>query len=492
MPGRLVSLTSIASEVPGLLSVDDVNVEVSDLTHDSRATGPGVIFVAIDGMTVDGHEFVPAAVASGSPAVVAQRRVVDDIPSILVGDSREAMAHVAAAVHGHPARSMTMVGVTGTNGKTTIGAMCEAALRAAGVSSGIIGTLGARVNGEPIPLRRTTPESSDLQRLLATMRDRSVDTVVMEVSSHALDLHRADAIVLDVAGFTNLSQDHLDFHGDMESYYKAKARLFEPDRAGHAVVNIGDEAGMRLSREISIPQTTVGIDIDADISATIVDQSGHRTAFTLSGDHGTTDISMPLAGSFNVANAAVAFGICLQIGISPDVVGEGLGSLGTIAGRMESIDPTADIVVIVDYAHTPAAVGTVVEAAVAMTEGAIVTVLGAGGDRDQDKRPLMGAAAARHSSVTIVTTDNPRSEDPAGIVDAVAAGAEAQRRARVVRIVDRSEAIQTAISTADAGDVVLILGRGHEPAQEVHGEFIPFSDVDVARAALAARMERTT
>lgn len=489
MSGRLVSLASIASEVPGVVAVDDVDVVLSDVTHDSRSAGEGTMFVAIDGMTVDGHLYIGSAVEAGSPAIVAERRAVERVPMMLVEDSRMAMAHVAAAVHGHPARSMTMVGVTGTNGKTTIGAMCEAALRSSGRSSGIIGTLGARIDGEPIPLRRTTPESSDLQRLLATMRDRSVETVVMEVSSHALELHRADAITFDVAGFTNLSQDHLDFHGDMETYYLAKARLFKPDRAKHAVLNIGDEAGARLSAEVGIPTTTVGVDVVADISATIVEQTGNSTVFTLSGEHGTLDISMPLAGSFNVANAAVAFGICLTIGLSPESIAHGLMSIGTIAGRMQSIDPDSDIVVIVDYAHTPAAVGTVVEAASVMTEGAVISVVGAGGDRDQEKRPLMGAAAARHSSVTIITTDNPRSEDPAAIVDAVAAGAEAQRRGRVERIVDRAEAIQKAIHMASPGDVVLILGRGHEPAQEVRGEYLPFSDVDVARSALDSRTE---
>lgn len=487
MPGRTVSLAAIAAEVPGAVSADDATLDVWDVTHDSRGAGPGTIFVAIDGMTVDGHLFVAQAVNAGSPAIVAERRVVQDIPTLLVENSRRALAHVAAVVHDHPARSMTMVGVTGTNGKTTIGAMCEGALTAAGRSSGIIGTLGARIDGEPVPLRRTTPESSDLQRLLATMRQRSVDTVVMEVSSHALQLHRADGIRFDVAGFTNLSQDHLDFHGDMESYYMAKARLFEPGRTDHAVINIGDPAGARLSEEISIPHTTVGVDTDADITATITSQHGGGSTFDISGEFGSVEVSMPVPGSFNVANAAVAFGICQMMGLTTEEIVTGFGGLGTIDGRMQSVDPDSDITVIVDYAHTPAAVATVVEAAAAMTDGAIITVVGAGGDRDQEKRPLMGAAAARHSDRAIITTDNPRSEDPRAIIDAVASGAETQGRAEVERIEDRAEAISHAIGSAAKGDLVLILGRGHEPTQEVHGEFIPFSDVEVARNALVLR-----
>jgi UDP-N-acetylmuramoyl-L-alanyl-D-glutamate--2,6-diaminopimelate ligase len=480
-------LRKLAATVPGVVSFDDVDVDIRDVTHDSNMAGEGVAFVAIRGRTVDGHRYVRHATGAGSPLVVVEERQDVDAAQLIVSDARAAMAHVAAFVHGNPAASLTMVGVTGTNGKTTIGAMCEAVMAAAGRTCGVIGTLGARIEGEPMPLKRTTPESSDLQRLLGAMRDRGAEFVFMEVSSHALELHRADAIRFDVAAFTNLSQDHLDFHGDMERYFAAKQRLFEPERAARAVINIGDPAGLRLAEQVTIPTTTVAVGEAADIVATIHEMTASGTHFSIMSAEGPIEVVLPLAGSFNVANAVVAYGICADLGITHEIIATGLGSLETVAGRMQSIDPDADITVIVDYAHTPAAIETVVEAARAMTDAAVIAVIGAGGDRDHEKRPMMGAASGRHANLTVVTTDNPRSEDPAAIVRAVTSGVRSIPTARVEVIVDRAEAIAHAITVAEPGDVVLILGRGHEPMQEVMGEFLPLSDVDVASASLGVR-----
>jgi len=477
-------LASLTVGIPGLVSVDTANVRVDDVTHDSRDAGPGVIFAAIKGLTVDGHEFVLQAAEAGSPAVVVERRVAIDIPQIVVSDSRTAMAHLAATVHGRPADTLTMIGVTGTNGKTTVSAMCEAILSKAGKPVGIVGTLGARLSGEPIPLERTTPESTDLQRLLAAMRTRGVDNVIMEVSSHAMELGRVDAICFDVAAFTNLSQDHLDFHGDMDSYFAAKRKLFEPERCTSAVVNISDKAGRRLAGEIKVPTTTVGLARDADVSAVIVHQSDTGSEFDIVEGGVPTRIALPLAGSFNVENAAIAYAICRYLSVEAATIAEGLGSLEPIPGRMQLVSARAEIAVIVDYAHTPAAVETVVNAARSMTVGRVLVVLGAGGDRDHRKRPAMGSSAATYADLTIVTTDNPRSEDPTAIASAVAQGARSVQGATVEVVLDRIDAIRYAIAAAEPGDVVLILGRGHEQGQEVKGNVIPLSDADVAATAL--------
>lgn len=489
-----VSLASLAADVPGVASVDDARVAVVDVTHDSRMAGPGVLFVAIDGATVDGHRFVHDAVAAGSPAVMVNRRLDVSVPQIVVEDSRRAMAHIARAVHGSPDTGLTMVGITGTNGKTTISSMCEAVFASVGRPSGVIGTLGARIGSDPYPLKRTTPESSDLQRLLGVMRDRGLEMVFMEVSSHALDLHRADAIVFDLAVFTNLSQDHLDFHGDMESYFRAKRKLFDAHRSPHAIVNIGDPSGARLASEVTLPITTVAVapaGDDADVRAEIVSQTDTRSTFIVRAEGLATTVSMPLSGSFNVENATVAFAVCLRLGLSPDAIAAGLGVLSPIAGRMQVVGPESDITVVVDYAHTPAAVEMVVAMARQTARGRVVAVVGAAGDRDRDKRAGMGAAAAKNADLTIVTTDNPRSEDPLLIATEVKAGADSVGGSNVTLIVDRSEAIEVAISGAVTGDTVLILGRGHEELQEVMGSMIPFDDSMVASDSIERRLEAT-
>jgi UDP-N-acetylmuramoyl-L-alanyl-D-glutamate--2,6-diaminopimelate ligase len=319
------------------------------------------------------------------------------------------------------------------------------------------------------------------------MRDAGVDAVVMEVSSHALALHRADGMRFDVVAFTNLSQDHLDFHFDMESYYLEKRKLFTVDRADKAVVNVSDEAGVRMQREIDVRTTTVALDTPADLVAHIVDQREGFTRFEIETPDGTVRCAMPLPGWFNVVNALVAVGICRELDVDASAVVDGLASLRPVHGRMELVDKDSEVSVIVDYAHTPAAVETVVSAGRDMTNGRIIAVVGAGGDRDAEKRPIMGAAAATHADVTIVTTDNPRSEDPAVIAAAVEAGARGASHSEVHVVLDRREAIAQAVRMANAGDLVLILGKGHEVGQEVAGVKLPFDDVAVASEALAGR-----
>jgi UDP-N-acetylmuramoyl-L-alanyl-D-glutamate--2,6-diaminopimelate ligase len=485
VPLGLVSLKSLADEVPGLVDVDDAFVEMNDVTHDSRSVGPGVVFVAVRGARHDGHQYVAMAAESGSPAVVVDHRVDINVPQIVVADTRAAMPYIARTVHGSPDEDLSIVGITGTNGKTTVASMCESIWNAEGVPCGMIGTLGARLLGEPLALERTTPESSDLQRILASMRDGGVHRVAMEVSSHALSLHRVDAVAFEVVAFTNLTQDHLDFHDDMEAYFAAKLALFDARRAGHAIVNVSDPYGVRIAVQAGCPVTTVAVGSDADVRADIVSQSDGSITFTMSEAAGVTTVSMALPGSFNVANAAVAWAICRHLGAGTDGLVDGLASVDVIAGRMQVVDADASVTVIVDYAHTPAAVATVVQAGREMTDGRLIVVVGAGGDRDEDKRPMMGAAAASAADVTIVTTDNPRSESPASIANEVARGAVAVRGASVETVLDRSEAIDRGVSIARPGDLVLILGKGHEAGQEIDGVILPFDDVDEAARALS-------
>lgn len=406
------------------------------------------------------------------------------------------MAWAARAVFGAPDASMRVAGVTGTNGKTTVTHMVESILLAANAPVGVVGTLGARISGAPFPTGRTTPEASDLQRLLAAMRDQGVQTVMMEVSSHAIALHRSDAITFTVVGFTNLSRDHLDFHGDMETYFSVKASLFRREIAAAAVVNIDDPWGARLASGLDMPLTTVSIGTGADISASNLAGSPDGTSFVVHTRIGETAVRLPLAGGFNVSNALVAFGIAIDVGIGLEAIAEGLSRLEPIAGRMEVIRHSGPFTVIIDYAHTPDAIQAVLQAAIPMTQtrvtqgggmqGRVISVIGAGGDRDMDKRSLMGGAAAQSSDVVVVTTDNPRTEDPVSIAAEVRRGALTQGGADVETVIDRSEAIHRAIEIARSGDIVLVLGKGHEQGQDIGTEILPFDDYREAVAALTA------
>ncbi|NHZ71366.1 MAG: UDP-N-acetylmuramoyl-L-alanyl-D-glutamate--2,6-diaminopimelate ligase, partial [Proteobacteria bacterium] len=436
---------SIADSLEDVRSVIHPNRVVTSITHDSRQVGPGTLFVAIVGGHRDGHEFVDAAIGAGATAILTERPMGRTIGEIVVDDTRAAMAWAARTLYGAPDTSMSMVGVTGTNGKTTVAHLCEAIWRSDKRSVGLIGTLGARIDGLPAHLDRTTPEATDLQALLATMRDRGVDTVVMEVSSHAMELHRADAIRFDVVAFTNLSQDHLDFHKDMEAYYEAKASLFNRERAEKAVVNIDDAHGRRLAGETDLPKLLVGRDPGADmvVSAVVGDVSG--TNFTLAGRDTKLEIAVPLIGEFNVSNAAMAATIALTLGTPQEAIIEGLAAVPSIRGRMEAVAHDGGFTVLVDYAHTPDAISEVLQAGRTSARGRVIAVIGAAGDRDKDKRALMGAAAVRFADITIITSDNPRTEDPVVIAGEVKRGADAVPGSDARVVVDRRDAIFQAV-----------------------------------------------
>jgi UDP-N-acetylmuramoyl-L-alanyl-D-glutamate--2,6-diaminopimelate ligase len=473
-----VPLSAAAAAVPGSQMRGEASAPVDEVAFDSRQVLPGALFFCVRGATVDGHDFAQEAVRSGAAALVVERWLDVDLPQILVPSVRQAMGPMSAVVLGEPARSLTIVGVTGTNGKTTVVHLLDAVFRAAGHRTGAIGTVGAHVAGEPVPIARTTPEAPDLHRLLKRMRDAGVTTVAMEVSSHALDQGRVAGLTFDAAVFTNLSQDHLDHHGTMESYFAAKASLFTEDRTKRAVVNLDDAWGRRLL-DVPVPVTTFGLDPAADVHPEDVRTRTDGLAFRVDG----REVTSPLRGGFNVSNCLAAIASSRLIGVDPKDAIRGLANAGQVSGRMEPVDAGQRFLAVVDYAHTPDSIRTVLAAARPLATGRVIVVFGCGGDRDRAKRFPMGAAATEGADLTVITTDNPRSEDPLDIIAEVERGA-AEGGGRYVLEPDRREAIRLALSEARAGDVVVVAGKGHEVEQELADRSIPFDDRVVVREEL--------
>jgi UDP-N-acetylmuramoyl-L-alanyl-D-glutamate--2,6-diaminopimelate ligase len=466
------------------------------------------VYAALPGFNVHGARFARSAVELGAVAVLtdaAGAELLTDltVPVLVVDEPREALGGLAAEVYGHPSRDLTMVGITGTNGKTTTAYLIESALRGHGLRTGLIGTVETRIGPVQVESVRTTPEAPDLHALLAMMRESEVDACVMEVSSHALALHRVDGVVYDVALFTNLSQDHLDFHGTMEEYFRAKADLFTPERSRCGIVCIDDEWGRRLATSSRVPVTTVST------TGVPADWTGRAAGSDIVLRHrsGGEELHLVshLPGSFNVTNTVLAAVTLLAIGLAPGEVDRVMAHPPQVPGRMEVVGAEdGGPRCIVDFAHTPEAVDGALAALRASTTGRLIAVLGAGGDRDRAKRYDMGAAAARHADVVVVTDDNPRSEDPAAIRAAVAAGARdlmAAGSAVATEVVDtegRSAAITDAVAAAVLAaqdgrlDTVVVLGKGHEKGQEIGGVVHPFDDRQAVRAALAAASPSTT
>ncbi len=470
------NLDRLAALVGGRVLGDGATV-VTDVTHDSRAVDAGALFGAVRGFVTDGHGFVTAAVAAGASALCVEDEAVvpAGTPAIVVADVRSALGRLAAAVHGDPSSSLRLVGITGTNGKTTVTHIIESIAAAAGIQQAIIGTVGARINGKPFAVERTTPEATDFQRLLAAMVGFGVDVAAVEVSSHALTLGRVGGTRFEIGAFTNLSQDHLDFHADMDEYLAAKRSLFDQCRTG--VIWVDDPAGREIATAATIPITRVGTGPDADVRGVPVSVTLGGSTFDASGPGGGARVHLQLPGRFNLSNALVAGACANALGIPWDTIADGIGRVTSIPGRFEIVPTERDCTVVVDYAHTPAGLESVVRSARELvTAGRVIVVAGAAGDRDRDKRPLMGAAAAT-ADIAVITSDNPRSEDPETIVREVAAGAGPD----ALVIVDRREAIAAAMDIASSDDLVLILGKGHEKAQEIAGELVPFDDRQVAR-----------
>jgi UDP-N-acetylmuramoyl-L-alanyl-D-glutamate--2,6-diaminopimelate ligase len=452
--------------------VGDPTVEVRTATHDSRRAGPATLFCCVPGDAHDGHDFAAAAVAAGSPALLVERPLGLGVAELRVASVRRAMGPVAAALAGFPSERLRVIGVTGTNGKTTTTQMLAAILDAAGMPCGLIGTLtGAR----------TTPEAPDLQAALAGFVADGDAAVAMEVSSHALDRHRVDGTRFAVAVFTNLSHDHLDYHRTMDAYFAAKARLFTPELADAAVVNLDDPYGRRLAGHPAIPTTGYALADAADLT---LGPAG--SSWTWRG----VRLEVALPGRFNVANALAAATAAEALGVSPGAIAEGLARTGTVAGRFERVDEGQPFLAAVDYAHTPDGLRQLLSAARELGGGRVILVFGAGGDRDRDKRPEMGEAAAAGADVVVLTTDNPRSEDPAAIISAVHDGMNDPRDLRIEP--DRAAAIALAVDEAAPGDVVLVAGKGHETTQIIGDDVRPFDDRAVLRGALRARLERAS
>jgi UDP-N-acetylmuramoyl-L-alanyl-D-glutamate--2,6-diaminopimelate ligase len=470
-------LSQLLAALDGARIVGDSAVEIADLAYDSRKAGPGTLFFCVPGEQVDGHEFAARAVASGAAALVVERELSQPVPQVLVADARAAMAPLAARFWGDPTAQLRVLGVTGTNGKTTTAFLVREILESAGTSCGLLGTVKQVVAGAEEAVERTTPEAIDLQATFRRMLDGGDRACAMEVSSHAMALRRADAIHFEVALFTNLTQDHLDFHADMEDYFGAKRKLFAA-APRTAIVNIDDPYGARLAEEFDCV-TFSAEGAEADYSARDVAFDAGGASFTVNG----LVVRTLLPGHFNVANALGAFAAAVALGVEPEQIVAGLARAGRVPGRFEPIDEGQGFTVLVDYAHTPDSLENVLRAARRLTAGRVIAVFGAGGDRDRDKRPKMGRAGAELADLAVITSDNPRSEEPAAIVAEVAGGASGG--AELVIEVDRRAAIALALARAEAGDTVVIAGKGHEQGQEFEGgRKIPFDDREVAREEL--------
>jgi len=480
---------------PGLRG--DADPEITGVALASQRVLPGDVYVALPGSRFHGIEFAGQAAAAGAVAVLTDAegaaRAPGGLPVLQVDSPRVLLGRFSAFVYDEPARSMRLLGVTGTQGKTTTTRLAEAGLQRAGVRAAVIGTVGTRVDGEDVSTALTTPEAPDLQGLLAMMRERSVRACAMEVSSHALVLGRVDGVVFDVAVFTNLGRDHLDFHADEEEYFAAKASLFTPERIRRGLVNADDAHGRRLLEQPAVPLVSFSASgRPADWRAVRVEASGAGSRFVVLGPDGVRlEAGSPLPGAFNVANTLAAVAACALAGFDPVTVARSIAEGAGVPGRLEVIDEGQDFTVVVDYAHKPDAVAAALDTLRPLTEGRVLVVLGAGGERDPGKRPLMGRIAAEAADVLVVTDDNPRGEDPARIRAEVLAGTR-EGRAEVVEVGDRRAAIREALSRARPGEVVLVAGKGHETGQEVAGVVHPFDDREVAREELARIVGGTT
>ncbi|MFJ2471952.1 UDP-N-acetylmuramoyl-L-alanyl-D-glutamate--2,6-diaminopimelate ligase [Streptomyces sp. NPDC087659] len=471
---------------------------VTGITHDSRAVRPGDVYAALPGARLHGADYVAQARDLGAAAILtdptgADRAAATGLPVLVTEDPRGRMGELAAEIYGRPGEALLQIGITGTSGKTTTAYLVEGGLRGAGRRTGLIGTVEMRIDEQRIKSERTTPEATDLQALFAVMRERGVESVAMEVSSHALVLGRVDGCVFDVAVFNNLSPEHMEFHSGMEDYFQAKAQLFTPARARRGVVNLDDEYGQRLVTESAIPVVTFSAEghPDADWRADDVEVGPLGSTFTVVGPQGErVRAQAPLPGPFNVANTLAAIVTLAVAGIDPQTAADGVAAVPGVPGRLERVDAGQPYLAVVDYAHKTDAVESVLRSLRKVTEGRLHIVLGCGGDRDRTKRGPMGAAAARYADTAVLTSDNPRSEDPLAILAAMLAGAAevpAHERGDVLVEADRAAAIAAAVARAAPGDTVLIAGKGHEQGQDVAGVIRPFDDRQVLREAIEHR-----
>lgn len=465
-----------------------VGIDVTGVTLSSDDVEPGDLFAAVPGAHHHGAVFAAAAVAAGAVAILTDEDGATpsaelQVPLLVVEDPRGVLGPLASAVYGDPSRAMTLVGITGTNGKTTTAYLLEGAMAAAGATTALLGTIETRIAGERLPQERTTPEAPALQALLAVARERGVTAAAMEVSSHALALGRVTGTHFAAGVFTNLSQDHLDFHGTMQAYFDAKAKLFQTGIVDTAVICVDDSWGERLMERVRLPHVTysaTGV-VWADWTVDIVESSVLSSDVIARGPAGeSVPMHVPMPGRVNIANALGALAAAVAVGVDADTAAAGIGSLAGVPGRLEAVDAGQPYSAFVDYAHTPDAVGALLDTLRDITTGRLVIVLGCGGDRDRAKRGQMARVAAERSDLAIFTTDNPRSEDPDEILADMTSGLELP----FVAELDRARAISRALEQLGPGDTVVIAGKGHETGQERSGQITPFDDRVVLRAAI--------
>ena len=486
-----LKLTKVAGAVSATCELSEAElskIEISGLTHNDSQVEPGDLFIAIPGANRHGAEFAMSAVSKGAVAILtdsAGAAYVKGIPVLVVADPRRVAGNIAALFYNEPMRDLSSIGITGTNGKTTVSTLIYQIFEAAGRDSGLIGTIETRIGKDAIDSSRTTPEATDLQALSAVMRERHMRHLVMEVSSHAMVLHRMQGAHFAFVGFTNLTQDHLDFHGDIESYFAAKAKLFTYEFADQAVINIDTEYGARLADKTELPVISLSrLNPQATWHFAEIDTSGKQVHFKIRGSGGMLiESSTKLRGGYNLDNLLMAIAIAVESGVDPVDIAAAVPALSGAAGRLEEVSVGQSYSAFVDYAHTPDAVSNVLESIREFTSGKVIAVLGCGGDRDSSKRPLMGQALLKGCDIAVFTSDNPRSEDPSQILKEMVGNLKVSAPAIVIE--DRKSAIEYAVSLASQGDTIAILGKGHELGQEIAGQKLDFDDRKVLAQAIA-------
>ena len=486
-----LKLTKVAGAVSATCELSEAElskIEISGLTHNDSQVEPGDLFIAIPGANRHGAEFAMSAVSKGAVAILtdsAGAAYVKGTPVLVVADPRRVAGNIAALLYNEPMRDLSSIGITGTNGKTTVSTLIYQIFEAAGRDSGLIGTIETRIGKDAIESSRTTPEATDLQALSAVMRERHMRHLVMEVSSHAMVLHRMQGAHFAFVGFTNLTQDHLDFHGDIESYFAAKAKLFTYEFADQAVINIDTEYGARLADKTELPVISLSrLNPQATWHFAEIDTSGKQVHFKIRGSGGMLiESSTKLRGGYNLDNLLMAIAIAVESGVDPVDIAAAVPALSGAAGRLEEVSVGQSYSAFVDYAHTPDAVSNVLESIREFTSGKVIAVLGCGGDRDSSKRPLMGQALLKGCDIAVFTSDNPRSEDPSQILKEMVGNLKVSAPAIVIE--DRKSAIEYAVSLASQGDTIAILGKGHELGQEIAGQKLDFDDRKVLAQAIA-------
>ena len=478
------SLAQLATQIPGaqLLGAD---IDVSGVASDSRLVGQGDLFAAMKGSKLDGHDFAQEARENGASSVVASRRLPIDLPQLIVPSVRRVLGKISSLVYGEPSSKLNVIGITGTNGKTTTSYMIENALEHAGIRSGLIGTIETKIGGKSVPALFTTPEAPSLQGSLAEMLKCDVEAAVMEVSSHGIDQHRIDGTLFELGIFTNLASEHLDYHGTIEQYYATKAQLFEPSRCKRALICTDDEWGLRLSHQLQVPVVTFGLNPTADYKVEDVSISHEGTRFTLKGPDVNNEIFTPIVGSCNAQNAAAAFLALHLLGLDTEAAVSGIKSCQKVSGRFQRVEMGQSMEIIVDYAHTPGAIRSLIETAKSLMpeDSEVYIVAGARGGRDRLKRPELGRALATANHV-ILTVDSPGDEDPISIIEQLIAGTIDVPEGRISIELDREEAIRLAINSASPNDTVLIVGRGHEKSLRIGNRKILLDDVEASKKAI--------